>query len=54
VGKTVCDEASVVPWEVHSRGSLKVLIESASTTYTPISKLYQSLHFERTLCNITS
>jgi len=24
VGKTVCDEASVVPWEVHSRDPIRV------------------------------
>jgi len=23
VGKTVCDEASVVPWEVHSRDKVQ-------------------------------
>jgi len=25
VGKTVCDEASVVPWEVHSRDKVRCI-----------------------------
>jgi len=37
VGKTVCDEASVVPWEVHSRDKVQRTEKSDWCSGSPLS-----------------